>query len=174
MTTIRGVALAVRLFAVWLFVWCLRTMPTMIGVIRSAQLKLGDWLIYAFFLLLTLLVAGVLWTFPLSVAGRLFPGGGRAGAAQENTEVVSDWARVGCLVLGLWQLAEVIPDLGYGVTMLLLWHQPFTLVFKATMLAMCLRLAVGVWLLCGAPGIWRHVGWLTAARRKGASSPRGG
>lgn len=172
MMTVRGVALAVRLFAVWLFVWCLRTMPTMISVIRFAQAKPGDWLIYAFFLLLALLVAGVLWAFPLSVAGRLLPGGECIGPVPGNPGVVSEWARAGCLVLGLWLLAEVIPDLGYGLTMLMLWHQPFALAFKATMLAMFMRLALGVWLLCGAPGIWQHVRWLTAVQGEEASSPR--
>lgn len=147
------VAIAVRLFAVWLFLTILRG-----GL--AAVMGGGEFAPRALLLLVPFIgVAAALWFFPLTLARKLLP------AMREPKEPLGAPARevevVAFTVLGLWLLAQAISDASYWL--ILLWQMqraPYEdMTWSADNIASVattlVELAIALGLLLGARGLQR-------------------
>lgn len=147
------VAVAVRLFAVWLFLTILRG-----GL--SAAVAGGELAPWALLLPLPFIgVAAALWFFPLTLAHKLLP------AMREPKEPLGAPARevevVAFTVLGLWLLAQVISDASYWF--ILAWQmqrEPYEdMAWSADNIASVattvVELAIALGLLLGTRGLQR-------------------
>lgn len=104
MTPQQLVGTAVRLFAIWLalssIAYC-NAIPAALEANASAQY--GSYFVAALYLL----VAALLWFFPMVVAHRIIP-----RTAHDNRLAVQGHAlaRVGIALLGLWLAAQALPS----------------------------------------------------------------
>src|SRR5215472_12810508 len=99
------VATALRLFAIWLVVDAVRTVP---GFIRELR-RYDDGAALAISLGvagLVIAVVLVLWFFPRTVARILVPG---IATSEPVASSPNDWFAVGCSLIGLWLLTVTIP-----------------------------------------------------------------
>lgn len=121
MTAQQFVGIGVRLFAIWLLVSAIGRLFYAVGLLLAPSV--GDpapsivmQMITFGFAALELSAAVVLWLFPLSIAGRLIPRTHHTDTLRVRLE---DTAAVGCALLGLWTLANALPQvahwLGYGL-----------------------------------------------------------
>jgi hypothetical protein len=155
-----AVGIAVRLFAIFLGVYSLRFMSTMIpfaATSDSDSVTLNYVLILGAF---PLLAAALLWRFPLTVATLLLP------ASTEQTEATAlnanDMEVAGFSIVGLWVLASAIPDLFYWVT----YAYAITHVDSGVgwlpdqiggAVSTVIELGVGFWLLLGSGGLLKMI-----------------
>ena len=154
------VAIASRLFAIFIFVTSLRTIGTTFGVAyQSGSDILPSAYAYLAIILVTALSASLmLWFFPLSIARKLLP------VMKEPQPPVS-WQsgnamELALAVLGFWILADAIADAFYWSTFYYLVHQAtgtglesVGAAEKADMLVTVVELALGFWLVLGHRGL---------------------
>lgn len=154
------VAVAVRLFVVWLVLSMIQQ------AVHAAPFFVEQgWqsenIAYGLFLLLGLLVGIFLWIFPLTAARKLLPAMSEPRSEQVIGAPVA--LSLGLSLLGLWLLANALIDGGYWLTVLLLFHRDDTGMLSlghdqiAGMVATVLELVVGVWLVFGNAGLSRLV-----------------
>ncbi len=158
MSPIQIVALAVRLFAIWLAIYVLRWMPYLYRDLRRFDDATMTAIGVATAVLIILIVV-FLWFFPRTVALRLLPG----HEMPPTTNVSPDmWFAVGCSLLGLWVLTNVIPALVQN-TYVLFYAQRNQMSrpegWDAAILHYLVELVIGVWLLLGASGARKLVWW---------------
>jgi hypothetical protein len=162
MLNVQIVGVAIRLFAIWLGTWGLRALlPFSIynqaGVTTEARFYTLGVSVAMF------LVALGLWLFPLSVANKLIPGSASADYPTLSAELLQ---RTGASLLGLWVLSNAVPESAYAI--ILFSTSPSTIegpFFYPMIVRMVLNLAIGVWLLFGARGLF---GLVQLARRDGS------
>lgn len=103
------IAVAVRLFALWLGVYTVRSTSALFlgggATIYSKPLDSKGLAISGIIGILTLLMAIVLWFFPLTVAKKLLS----PSAAAAPAETRDSWLAMGCALIGLWLLATSVP-----------------------------------------------------------------
>lgn len=158
------VAVAVRLFAVWLAVTTIVSVPYLYTQLIEADFGSTSPITAAVFMaMLALGIVYVLWRFPLTIAGKLL-----TPSAQEPVESASPdlWLAMGCSIIGLWLLASHLPTL---ISMLVFggikeWS-------ASVWLPNLTGLALGLWLVLGARGFRRLFWWV---RRAGRSQLDGG
>ena len=110
------VAIAVRLFAVYLLVTSLRTLASVPAVL-TGEVTAGTIVVTLVALACTLGIIVLLWRFPLTIAGKLLP-----VMKTPRPGVLSDGGLLfplGIVLIGLWQLAAGLADVVYWATMLL-------------------------------------------------------
>ena len=102
------VGLAVRLFAIYLFLYGVTQVFAFLSVLRTEQFQGGASPIFYIiaFALIVLLICALLWFFPLFIARRLIPRDSD-GVPGVNT---GDIFVLAFIVLGIWILASTIPD----------------------------------------------------------------
>jgi hypothetical protein len=154
------VAVAVRLFVVWLVL----SMFQQILYAAPAFIEQG-WdsanIAYGLFLLFGLLVGVFLWVFPLTAARKLLPTMSEPRSEQVIGAPVA--LSLGLTLLGLWLLANALIDGGYWLTVLLLFHRDATGMLSlghdqiAGMVGTVLELVVGLWLVFGNAGLRRLI-----------------
>src|SRR4030067_3559057 len=94
------VAIAVRLFAIFLFVYAVRMVPGMVVLIRQ-EVESIDFIFGLVFLTTHLLVALLLWVFALAIARKLLPAGkpgkgpARLGVCGSHAAPFSGWGLLG-------------------------------------------------------------------------------
>jgi hypothetical protein len=153
-TPLQSVALALRLFAVWLALQTLRTVPSFFTVNGFASPSYA-WV--TFILALTVVVILALWFFPRIIAGKLLP----ASDAQPQPSATPDaWLAIGCTILGLWTLTSTIPRLVYDY---LAWNS-LSISDDRSQLQLWIiyhlvELAIAVWLILGAKGVRNIFRW---------------
>ena len=152
------VAIASRLFAVFLLVTVARSFPSAAALIDQG----GDrpsLVLVAIVLASGLSVCGVLWFFPLTVARKLLPvmKEPRSDTVMSNSLALS----VGFTLLGVWVLAVAIPDAIYWGTLFLLTRQMDGGNYLwgheqvASVVTTAVELALAAWLIFGSSGLSR-------------------
>jgi hypothetical protein len=110
------VAIATRLFAVYLLVTSLRTL-TSVPAVLTGGVTAGTIVVTLVSLVCTLGIIVLLWCFPLTVARKLLP-----VLKTPRPDVLAEKGRLfplGLVLIGLWQLAIGLSDVVYWATMLL-------------------------------------------------------
>lgn len=151
------VGLAVRLFAVFLIVYTLRYSGSVISL--ASLDSPGFWIsaLVMLFAFLPVVIAFLLWRFPLSVASALIP----KATNREKPKPLSEpeIQVVAFSILGLWLLASAIPDVFYWV---IYAYRMETVGFRnveltpqniAGIVSTTVELVLGLWLLLGSKGI---------------------
>lgn len=150
------VAIAVRLFAIYLFVYAVRMVPGMVVLIQQ-QVDSIDFIFGLVFLTSHLLVALLLWVFALAIARKLLPGG-KAGKAPARL-AAGDIQTVAFSVMGLWVLAMAIPEIFYWGSYIYQtsasgWrYRELSPENAGNIVSTLVELAIGLWLLFGARGL---------------------
>lgn len=159
-------AVAVRLFSIWLF---LLGLSNLTGAYLEANKYRGDLLLWPFiagFIALTV-VCIVLWKSPMFISGRLIKGQSQEGASGGKTS--DDWLSAGVSLIGLWAIVQSLPALLAYLAGNYLGRKFFSDTFVVTpdFLVICLfnalQLALGVWLFLGGRGI---NSWLRRLQRQ--------
>ena len=151
------IAVASRLFAIFLVVSAIRTIGSAFQVQREVD-SVGELVYYTLPVVIPyLLVGAFLWFFPVSVARKLLPVMRDSG--QPIAKANSDVAAIAFSVLGMWILAEAISSGIYWVVLLSgLFDQGNSVSLlsvreKASIISIISRAAIGFYLFFGARGI---------------------
>ena len=150
------IAVATRLFAVFLAVTTIR------AVAQSANPLFGeDWPLTFLLLALslyaaTILVAALLWFFPLSVARKLLPVARDSGTVPAVMQ--PNFAALAFSVLGAWVLATAVSDAVYWFVFFIYSERAgvdysISPDYVASMVATAAELLIGVYLLFGSQGL---------------------
>ena len=167
------VAIASRLFAVFLVVTTVRLTAPLIQPSEFFS-STGQLLLFLFALILpALVVAALLWFFPLSVARKLLP------VMREPRTAVSPTFQtaleLGLTLIGFWVLATAISDSIYWIVLFLHIYNSAVPVEidvsqKASLVATGAQLLLGFWLVLGSSGLANLV---TRLRYSGAKADGG-
>lgn len=160
MTNAQAVAVGVRLFAIWLVIYVVRSGPAL-WVMNSREEAVAGMAMVLAVVAVMLLVAAILWLFPLTVASRLIP---KSALERSTAAPVEDLQRCGFLLLGLWVLASAIPGFLRYVFLYYLSSRPGAIVdlgvnIPAAFAGIVCELIVGFWLLFGAKGLLGLLRW---------------
>jgi hypothetical protein len=100
------VALASRLFAIWMLVYASRQLAVLSDVLFQGTKSLSA----ALYLipLVTVILAGLIWLFPLAIARKLLPRTQHGNVIRMPPAAV---AALAAATLGLWTLVQAIPDI---------------------------------------------------------------
>lgn len=154
MTTRQTIAVAARVFAIWLVLYGLETGYLAVIVLRT-NTSTG---VLAFGVLLAVIwvTAGLaLWNFPQTIARNLLPRelederNPESGATQPDS-----WLAVGCALIGVWMMVSSLPALaqdiadGWGSAQL-----------SGSAVYFVVRIVIGAWLILGARGLRKIVRW---------------
>ena len=156
------VAVALRLFAVWIGIQTLRTLPAFLTMTGSDT---PGYVWMTFMLALNAVIVFVLWVFPRTIAGKLLP----PPEAQPQPLATPDlWLSMGCTLMGLWILTTTIPRLAYE---LFAWdamsYTDDRSQLHRSLFYYVLELAIALWLILGAKGVRKLFWWAqNAAVRK--------
>jgi hypothetical protein len=150
----QAVAVALRLFAVWLGIYAFRTVVSFAYVRESAVPGFGA---AVAFLALTVLLVIALWFFPRSIAGKLLSPDNAKPEAPANPDL---WLAMGCALLGLWMLTSALPSLVL-VTYALLYIDATSddTSLKRSVLYYVVEIAIALWLIFGAKGFRKMFWW---------------
>lgn len=109
------VAVAVRLFAVFLAVQAIRLIAQAISAdsgVTSGDFALGILITVIF----PFMAAVLLWLFPLSIASTLLPIDKNKASLSINSNPILE---TGCILIGLWLFASALTDTFYWVVILI-------------------------------------------------------
>ena len=166
MTPRQIVAVALRIFAVWLGLQALQSIPALVAKSEAPGFT------YASFLFaLTAAIVVALWFFPGTIAGKLLPS---PTTPPDPAPSPDTWLAMGCALLGMWTLTVTIPRLVTEVLMIKSDHYysydlsqvPSWL--AATVAGNLVQCAIGIWLLLGGKGLRRIFWWAQHVGRQKA------
>lgn len=171
MTSNQCVAIGVRLFAIWLVVDVIEGAPGAYAFLAQggSPAPAGIVALIVATSAVLVLIAILLWRFPLVTARQLLP-----RTAQEQSIAVpaaESIERAGFCLLGLWLLVRTLPELVFdGVRLHLHFAPGSTLALRpddyAGMAAHGVELVLAIWLLLGAKGL---LGVIRRARTVGSN-----
>ena len=154
------VAVAARVFAVFLLVTVARSFPSAMALIGQDGPQ-PSLLLVALVLASSVAVCAILWFFPLTIAKKLLPAMNepRSETSMSGSVALS----VGLTLLGVWVLAYALSDAIYWTTIFIMtrsaefehfvWgHEQIASVF--TTIA---ELILAIWLIFGSSGIKRLI-----------------
>jgi divalent metal cation (Fe/Co/Zn/Cd) transporter len=154
------VAVASRIFAVFLLVTIARSFPSAIQLLgqEGSQPPL---VLAGLVLASSIIVCALLWFFPLTIARKLLPvmHEPRSETAMSGSVALS----VGLTLLGMWVVAQALPDALYWTTLFFLTRQAGAAYFEwgyeqiAGIVSTVAELALAAWLIFGSSGIKRLV-----------------
>ena len=163
------VAVASRLFAIYLFLLFIRQVP--VSVQLFGQSDETSWVaLHAAVIGLGLIACVFLWFFPLTVARKLLPV--MREARSEKALDASVAMSVGLTLIGVWVMAYALVDGVYWLTLLVRMQRANATSFDwspdqiAGMIATPVEILIALWLIFGSAGIKR----LIYRYRYGASS----
>jgi len=142
------------LFAVWLGLQALRTLPAFFTV-KAFESPRYVWM--TFMLAITAVVILALWVFPRTIAGKLLPPPDTDPRPSATPDV---WLATGCTLLGLWTLTTTIPRLIYDFFALKSMsgiEDPSELYHWV--IYNLVELVIAIWLLLGAKGVRKLFWW---------------
>lgn len=154
MTPQQILIVAVRLFAIF---WFLTAIGHLVSAIRIwRQLPQETFAVLGVFIpILELVVGAYLWTFPATLTRHLLKGGDSPN--EGNAPALLEWQVMIVAALGIWTLSIAIPDAVYWVTYFLMYRQHREDVGPAVtdqlplIAATMAQMAIGIWLVLGAP-----------------------
>lgn len=153
-------AVALRLFAIYLVIGALQLVGQAFAT--NINISIGS-LVLAITLsvVLPLVIAALLWLFPLAIAAKLLPVKDKQHTSiSVNTIPVLE---VGCILIGLWLLASSISDLTYWVVTLIAainneWGLKILPIDDlASMTATVMQIVLSLWLLLGYRGVLKFI-----------------
>lgn len=148
------VAVAVRLFAISLGLAALNALP----IVSITQGYRPPGFAYSLFLIvLTAVVALLLWMFPSSVARKLLP---KAPEPAAESTAADTWLAIGCAVIGLWLVSRALPGLLRDLYVLQVADSYDTHEVKSWALFNFIQLVIAGWLAFGGIG-FRKLFWTT-------------
>lgn len=167
MTSNQCVALGVRLFAIWLVIDIIEGAPGAYAFLAQGGSPVPAGIVALLVATSTILVllAILLWIFPLATARQLLP-----RAAQEQSiapPAAESIERAGFCLLGLWLLVRTLPELVFDGVRLYLYFTPGSPLAPrpddyAGMAAHGIELVLAIWLLLGAKGLLGAIRWARA------------
>ena len=165
----QAIAVAVRLFAVWLFI---SVITGFLALYSQGEPFASRSLPFAAAASgITGLVALALWLFPQSVARRLLRPSDAAAGRPASPDT---WLAVGCALIGLFVLSSALPATFRDLLILDISRDTTddTSFVKHALLYEVLRVGVAVWLILGAVGFRRIFYWARSAGVGGPSNNR--
>jgi hypothetical protein len=166
MTPHQTIAVAVRLFAIWLVIYLI---PGVVGFYTQFA-KHGDPTKLLTAVVVTIVAGGlvlVLWCFPHTIARRLLT---TASAASPSPISADTWLAMGCALIGIWVLASGLPALIRDLLILRLSDETYTDTsqVKQWLFYDLAQIVVAIWLLLGNKGVRKAFWW---ARNAGVGEP---
>ena len=154
----QAVAVAVRLFGVWLAVYVVRSAPAF--VLRARTYADGEAIVFAAVIglgVIALVLA--LFFFPQLFARGLLAGQKEATLGAHSPR---EWFDVGCTLIGIWVLTDAIPGLiRYAIASYLMARDPATVPptpdWPAVPIYYTVELGIGIWLFLGGAGLKRLI-----------------
>lgn len=154
------VAVAARMFAVFLFVTLIRYLPSAAVLIHQEGSR-KYMLVLVLVLVFSFSVCAILWFFPLTIARKLLPvmREPRSETAMSGSITLS----VGITIIGLWLLTSALPDMIYWSTIFVMTRQfnagYFTWQYEqiAKITSTVMELVLAIWLIFGSSGIKRLI-----------------
>ena len=158
------IAVAVRLFAVWLAVYALQTAS---ATFLDGRVATKGLVVAGIIGILTLLVAVLLWFFPLTTAKKLLSDPAANSAPGETPDT---WLATGCALIGLWLLASAIPHIVRDALYLYSANSSYddSVEFKHWVAYRFVEIVVAVWLIVGTGGFVKVFRWARSAGSKKA------
>lgn len=163
------VGIAVRLFAIFLGLYTLWQVSSLLPLI-SSQPSNNFSLTFILLMAAPLIIAAILlWRFPLVVAARIIP-----DVRTKKPVTPLDAGSIGAVafsVMGLWVLATAVPDIVYWITFIYrtksadIGNPTLSPANIAGLVSTIVELVIGFWLLFGSRGI---LGLIKLARYAGA------
>jgi hypothetical protein len=162
------VAVATRLFAIWLFVLiAMNTHSYFLSTPLHGESDSG--LVFIVGGALVVLLAFGLWKFPLTIAGKLLSSNVQEPVAQEQPDM---WLAMGCALMGLWMIASTIPPF---IQNLILFKSEvgdgYSENLSIWLVVYLPKTIIGFWLIFGGKGFRKIFWW---ARNAGRISPPSG
>jgi hypothetical protein len=152
------IAVAVRLFAIWLIIGVLRTAPQFYREFARVGDSTANAIVIGVSVLAVLLIL-FLWFFPKTVARNLLdakPFNPQELAAPDT------WFAMGCALIGLWLIVPAIAALIYNLFLLYLAQRDSRIDMTGMgpgWIFYLVELVFGVWLLLGARGARKLFWW---------------
>jgi hypothetical protein len=158
----QGIAIGIRLFAIWLAIYFARMLP---AFYHQMVLTVDPYanLIAAGVVAFTIAAILVLWFFPRTIAGVLLESSGPIATEPASPDT---WFAVGCALLGLWLIVPALSSLLYNLSILYLSQRTSdvdTSNISYGLIYYVIEITFGVWLLLGARGA-RTLFWWARAR----------
>ena len=159
MTPHQTIAVAVRLFAVWLIISLVLSLLELVAQPSGQSIPNGFVIVIVAVATVTALVTVGLWLFPQTVARRLLatpspqPPEGVASTSPDT------WLAMGCSLIGLWVLASALPSLIRDSVML--YSSDATTDTSSVhhwLIHDLWQLLIAIWLMFGAEG-FRQIFW---------------
>jgi len=164
----QAVAVAVRVLAVWLAIYVVRTIPAFFVEGRGDASGL---LAAAIVALLSFVLALLLWFFPLTIARKLLSSPASDPAPTSSPDL---WLAMGCALIGLWLLASSVPALVRDALVLYYAgsHYDDTTAVRHWIVYNLLQIVIALWLVFGAKGFRQAFWWARNAGLHGPSNNR--
>ena len=163
------IAVAVRLFAIWLAAYALRSASAVFfgASPYGGRVSTNGLVVAVIICLLTVAAAALLWFFPLTAAKKLLS---PSAATSDSAENKSTWLAMGCALIGLWLLASAIPSIARDALYFYSPAAPFEDKdgFGAWFAYRCVEVAVALSLLFGSRGFVKIFWWMQTAGTKKA------
>ena len=166
MTPHQTLAVAVRLFALWLLLYVL---PDTYNALLAFDSNSPDIVTLAVVGFVPLVIAVLLWFFPLTIARKLLSNPTETPGPTLSPEA---WLPVGCALIGVWLLALAIPHLVRSAIMMSPGQPGVDSIdgFWPWFVYSIAEVVVALWLILGNGGIVRLFHW---ARTQGTGkAPR--
>ena len=147
------VAVALRLFAVWIGLQALMTLPAFFQPNGSD----APGYVYALFLFaLTGVLVLVLWFFPGAITAKLLS---PQDAQPQSSAPPDTWLAMGCSLLGLWIFTNRVPRLVFDLFILKSMenYQEHSQILRGIIYEL-IEVAIALWLVLGAKG-FRKIFW---------------
>ena len=158
------IAVAIRLFAVWLAIYAGRTAPSFYRELVRMNDSAGSAIVIGISLLIVIFIL-YLWFFPKTVARGLLDSNSAAPVEAASPDT---WFAVGCALLGLWLIVPALANLIYDL-FTLYWAQRNpgvdTSDLRPAWIYYLAEIGFGIWLLLGARGA-RRIFWWARNREK--------
>jgi hypothetical protein len=161
------IAVAVRLFALWVLIYVGRMLPSLYHEATNADDSSNMLLAIAVGSIAVLFFVLYLWFFPRTVARGLLD---VRTMAAEDKGTPDTWFAVGCSLLGLWLIVPALSSVGYNL--LVLYAAQRNPALNASEMRFgwsyyCIEIVLGVWLLLGARGARRLFWWARDREQSG-------
>jgi hypothetical protein len=147
------VALAIRLFAIWLG---MQALGYVYWFLEMSGSQARGYVVYiALNSVLTVVIILVAWFFPRAIAGKLLP---PQDEQSQPSATVDTWLAMGCTLIGLWTLTTTIPKLvnDVFVAIFIEYHDNALLML---VLRDVVQVAIAVWLVLGGKGVGKIFRW---------------
>ena len=146
------VALALRLFAIWLGV---QALGYVVWFFWGRASQPADYAYVIFMVAFNAVTILALWFFPRTIAWKLLPSD---DAESQPSATADTWLAVGCTLIGLWTLADTVPRLVYDL-FLLNAESRHDDVQRWVLLSEAVKLGIAIWLVLGGKGVGHIFRW---------------